>query len=113
MSLLSTIKGLFKSRYPSVSAEELKQMMKAHKDLQIIDVRSKSEFSEGTIKGFRHFNLMDASFRSRISRLDKSKHYVVYCRSGGRSRSACNIFVNEGFENIYNLRGGIMGWKNQ
>ncbi len=104
------LSSLFKTKYNSISASELKEWMKNKDKFEIIDVRSKNEFGEGTIKGFKHYNLFDSSFKSRISKLDKSKKYVVYCRSGNRSRSACNIMSKSGFENVYNLKGGIMGW---
>lgn len=110
MSLLATIKSMFSTNYESISAEELKDWLNERKKVEIIDVRSKGEFGEGTIQGFKHFNLFDSSFKSRISKLDKSKTFVVYCRSGSRSRSACNIMSGQGFENVYNLKGGIMSW---
>ena len=110
MGLLDTIKEMFSSNFESISAHELKDWMKDRKKFEVIDVRSKGEFSEGTIKGFKHFNLFDSSFNSRVAKLDKSKTYVVYCRSGGRSRRACNIMYNQGIENVYNLKGGIMSW---
>ena len=42
--------------------------------------------------------------------LDKSKNYYVYCRSGARSANACAIMNELGFENAYNLLGGIIEW---
>lgn len=110
MGVLTAIKSMFSTKYESITAEELKDWIGEKKKIEIIDVRSKGEFGEGTIKGFKHYNLFDSSFKSRISKLDKSKTYVVYCRSGSRSRSACNFMANQGFENVYNLRGGIMSW---
>lgn len=110
MGFLSALKTMFTPKFESVSASELKDWMSEKKKFEVIDVRSKGEFGEGTIKGFKHYDLFSSSFKSRINKLDKSKTYVVYCRSGSRSRSACNMMTNLGFENVYNLRGGIMGW---
>lgn len=110
MGLLATLSNIFKPKYQSITPGELKKWIKEKRKVEIIDVRGKNEFGEGTIKGFKHYNLFDASFKTRIAKLDKEKTYVVYCRTGGRSRSACNFMASQGFENVYNLSGGIMSW---
>jgi rhodanese-related sulfurtransferase len=45
--------------------------------------------------------------------LDKSKNYYVYCRSGARSEQACHLMSQMGFENTFNLLGGIMQWQGE
>jgi rhodanese-related sulfurtransferase len=49
-------------------------------------------------------------FIYEVDALDKSKNYYVYCKAGGRSAQACSIMNQLGFENTYNLLGGIMEW---
>ncbi|HCQ29697.1 MAG TPA: rhodanese-like domain-containing protein, partial [Flavobacteriales bacterium] len=39
--------------------------------------------------------------------------YYVYCRSGGRSASACGAMASIGFPKLYNLAGGIMSWSGE
>ena len=48
-----------------------------------------------------------------LEKLDKSKKYYVYCRSGKRSSQACDIMNSIGFENTYNLEGGFMNWEGE
>ena len=48
-----------------------------------------------------------------IQKLDKNKNYYVYCHSGVRSVQACQIMKSFGFENLYNLLGGISEWTGQ
>jgi len=48
-----------------------------------------------------------ASFQTEVQKLDTSKTYVVYCRSGGRSAKAASFMASHGFSNVYNLEGGI------
>ena len=48
-----------------------------------------------------------------IQKLDKNKNYYVYCHSGIRSVQACQIMKSFGFENLYNLLGGISEWTGQ
>lgn len=77
----------------------------------ILDVRTPGEISEGVIEGASLFiDYNGGNFESEIAKLDKSKTYIVYCRSGARSSAASDIMVNSGFQNIYNLEGGITGW---
>lgn len=74
------------------------------KDAQIIDVRTTAEFSEGHIQGAAHIDVLQtAAFEAAIQKLDKSKHYLVYCRSGGRSGQAQAIMKARGFKHVENL----------
>jgi rhodanese-related sulfurtransferase len=99
-----------KKKYSNISVADFK-LLKKERNTVILDVRGKSELSEGSIPGHRQINVMDGMFRSQIDKLDRSKNYLVYCRSGMRSRRACKIMGKMGFENINNLSGGIMAWK--
>ncbi|MEX0273681.1 MAG: rhodanese-like domain-containing protein, partial [Flavobacteriaceae bacterium] len=48
-----------------------------------------------------------------LQKLDTSKNYYVYCRSGNRSAQACAIMGSLGFGNVYNLEGGFMEWEGE
>ena len=76
----------------------------------VIDVRGPEELVEGSIPGYKLINMFDASFKAEIDELDKSKTYLIYCRSGSRSGRACAYMESLGFENLYNLSGGIIAW---
>ena len=80
----------------------------------ILDVRTEDEFSEGIIPGAFNIDIYKGQgFIYALEELDKSKNYYVYCRSGGRSGQACSIMSQLGFENTYNLLGGIMNWEGE
>lgn len=80
----------------------------------ILDVRTEDEFAEGMIPGAINIDIYKGQgFIYSIEELDKSKNYYVYCRSGGRSGQACSIMSQLGFENTYNLLGGIMNWEGE
>ena len=80
----------------------------------ILDVRSPEEWSEGIIPNALQINIHDGQgFIYKIEELDKSKNYYVYCKAGGRSAQACNIMNQLGFENTYNLIGGMMQWNGE
>lgn len=96
-------------KFQNIDASTLRDMQKNGK-IEIIDVRTPNETAAGKIKGAREINVMDMAFKQKVSNLDKDKTYVVYCRSGQRSRRACSIMAKAGFENLYNLDGGYNGW---
>lgn len=80
-------------------------------DAVVIDVRTAAEVEEGMIEGALHLDIYDAqNFMAEIEKMDKSKSYYMYCRSGGRSGQACMLMDSLGFEKTYNLEGGYMGW---
>ncbi len=94
----------------SISTKELEQLLK-HKDSILIDVRSPAEYAQGHIPGAKSINLYDSTFSEKITKLDKSKNYYLNCKSGARSYMACRSFKKQGFENVWNVSGGIMAWQ--
>ena len=104
--------NIFKKKpmnYKNIGAEEFSTL----KDLGghiVLDVRSPGELADGAIPGYKMINMFDPSFRTEIEKLDKSKTYLVYCRSGNRSGQTCAMMAEMGFENLYNLSGGIFAW---
>tara|TARA_B110000503_G_C7152995_1_gene415999 strand:+ start:1046 stop:1348 length:303 start_codon:yes stop_codon:yes gene_type:complete len=75
----------------------------------IIDVRTPEEEAEGLIPNSTNMNIMEQSFPAKVMDLNKTKSYYVYCRSGGRSSSACQFMDKQGLT-VYNLIGGIQAW---
>ncbi len=78
----------------------------------VLDVRTPNEINEGKIRGAIDLDISDPAFSSHLSKMDKNKSYVVYCKSGGRSATATNMMVEMGFQKVYNLEGGYKAWKN-
>jgi rhodanese-related sulfurtransferase len=78
----------------------------------ILDVRTKEEFEEGHIANAININVESDTFLSQIAKLDKSKTYAVYCRSGRRSADAVAKMSNEEFISLANLNGGVIDWAN-
>jgi rhodanese-related sulfurtransferase len=80
----------------------------------ILDVRTLSEVEHGIIPNAIHIDIyMGQGFVQELNKLDKTKNYYVYCRTGNRSRQACSIMDQMGFENAYNLIGGIIDWNGE
>jgi rhodanese-related sulfurtransferase len=74
----------------------------------LIDVRTPEEYAEGNIDGSVNINWNDDNFMSKMSTLSKDKPTIVYCRSGGRSKSAMNKLAGSEFPELYNVLGGFM-----
>jgi rhodanese-related sulfurtransferase len=80
-------------------------------DSVILDVRTEDEYNEGIIPNAINIDFYKGQdFISELEKLDKNKNYFVYCRSGARSGKTCEMMNELGFENAYNLAGGILGW---
>lgn len=85
----------------------------AQPEVVILDVRTPQEVAQGTITD-QALNIdvtNRALFDQEIEKLDKDKTYLVYCRSGRRSRVAGEEMARRGFKKVYNLKGGILAWQ--
>jgi len=94
----------------SVGVDEFEKQLIATKGEQLIDVRTPQEFEKYRIVSAKNINFNNSDFRKQIEKLDKTKPVLVYCLSGGRSKSAANQFVAAGFKIVYELDGGINSW---
>ncbi len=79
----------------------------------ILDVRTPAEYGQGHIAGAQLLNYKSAQFSAGLKRLDKTKTYFVYCRTGNRSGRALQMMESLGFGKIYHLKAGIMDWASQ
>lgn len=96
-----------------INQEEFSKILQKENAI-IIDVRTPEEVSAGYIKGATVFaDVNGRDFEAQIDKLDKSKAYIVYCKSGKRSSKAAKYMVNKGFKKVYNLKGGISEWKGE
>ncbi|WP_134088827.1 thioredoxin domain-containing protein [Olivibacter sp. XZL3] len=98
-----------------LTAKQYQQKMKdnSSETIQLIDVRTPEEFAEGHIEHAHNINIKDSDFKGKLDHFDKTKPVFVYCLSGGRSATAVASLKELGFEEVYDLKGGIMAWKNK
>ena len=98
----------------NLTSDELIEKLKKDKNSYLLDVRTDEEFEDSHIPDSKLLNIRDPRlFMDGIQKLDKNKNYYVYCHSGVRSAQACKIMQSFGFENLYNLLGGISEWTGQ
>ena len=97
-----------------LTQEEWTEQLANDENAIVLDVRAQSEVSEGSIPNALNIDIYQGQdFIFNLEELDKNKNYYVYCRSGSRSAQACAIMNQLGFENAFNLMGGILEWKGE
>ncbi|MEK4091033.1 rhodanese-like domain-containing protein [Viridibacillus sp. FSL H8-0110] len=90
-----------------ISVEEVQQLLESGKELNLIDVREVDEVAAGIIP--TAINIPLGLIEFRMNELDKTKEYIMVCRSGGRSGNATMFLENQGF-NVVNMDGGMLAW---
>ncbi len=97
-----------------LNQEEWKEQLKNDENAVVLDVRTDKEVEEGSISNAKVIDIYKGQgFIDEVEKLDKSKNYYIYCRSGKRSAQACSILDQLGFNNTYNLLGGFMEWEDE
>lgn len=98
----------------NLTQEDWVSQLEADENAVILDVRTEAEVDEGMIANAINIDIHEGQgFIDKIEALDKSKNYYVYCRSGARSAKACEIMNELGFDNAYNLLGGMLEWEGE
>jgi adenylyltransferase/sulfurtransferase len=93
------------------TVQELKQMLDNKEDFQLIDVREEHEFEICNLNGEL---IPMGEIADNVEKISKDKPVIIHCRSGARSGNVCNYLEqNHGFNNLYNLKGGILAWADQ
>lgn len=93
-----------------INATELKTKLDNKEDFVFLDCRETSEWDEAHVKEATLLPLSEFETKYQNLLTDKNKEVVIMCRSGRRSMNVC-LFLNEqGYENLVNVEGGILGW---
>ncbi|TDY45321.1 rhodanese-related sulfurtransferase [Alicyclobacillus sacchari] len=98
-----------RSKVRNIIPIDLEERLKRGDKLQIIDVREPSEVASGRIPGA--VNIPLGQLPQRFGEIDRTRETVVVCRSGMRSTKACKFLAGQGYDNVWNLMGGMSGWR--
>src|SRR5690606_7604493 len=93
-----------------VTVQELKNMIDNQEDLQLIDVRETFEYEVSNLGGL---NIPLAGIVIESDKISKDKPVIIQCRSGKRRAQAVMLLEQQGFDNLSNLQGGILAWKEE
>ncbi len=92
-----------------VDAPELADWLNAGDSVfRVIDVREMPEIERGTVQDAVAVPL--ATLPLRLNEMDREETLVFICRSGARSAQACMFMQQQGYDKVYNLRGGMIAW---
>lgn len=93
-----------------ITVQELKEMQDNQDNFQLIDVREPYEYEEANL-GAELIPLGEVP--NNVDKISKNKKVVVHCRSGKRSANAIQFLEKHGFDNLYNLKGGILAYQQE
>lgn len=104
----------FAQTYAVVSAEDASKLIELNRnnsEFVLLDVRTAEEYAEAHINQSLHIDFYASDFKDQIAKLDKSKQYLLYCRSGNRSSKTAQLMISLGFTQLSEIKGGIIAWK--
>lgn len=93
-----------------VTVSELKKLKDSNADFQLIDVREEHELEICEIGGT---HIAMGEVMDNLDKISKDKQVVIHCRSGARSGAICQALEAAGYNNVYNLKGGIIAWSTE
>src|SRR5690625_408228 len=93
-----------------ISTVEVEGLMKANKQIAIIDIREAEEVNSVMIS--RVVDIPMGEITHAISSFDKNKHYILVCRSGARSDTIARYLMNKGYH-ASNMVGGMIDWRGE
>jgi rhodanese-related sulfurtransferase len=96
--------------FQEYTPEQLEQRLETGETLQLIDVREPFEWDIANLEKLGAKLIPLGDLPDRMSELDPDTDIVVYCRSGSRSAGAARHLQAHGFQNVWNLKGGIKAW---
>jgi rhodanese-related sulfurtransferase len=97
----------------TLSPDEFETKLKTTTSSQLVDVRTPAEYKEKHLKNSLNINYKGKEFNELLTHLDKTKPVFVYCLSGGRSAAAAKIMRDQGFNQVFEMNGGISRWLNE
>ncbi len=91
-----------------LDVDTLQSFFDENKKVRLLDVRGMGEMAQGMIPNAEKLPLH--TLPARLNEINDDEITVLYCRSGARSAQGVGFMAQQGFDNVYNLRGGIMAW---
>lgn len=98
---------------PEITPTELKERLDAGDAPTLLDVREPFEARIADLPDHGQHRIPTAQILERMDELDPEEEVVVYCRSGSRSAWAARILMDRGFAKVLNLKGGVLGWREE
>ena len=91
-----------------IEVAELAELKENGDTIRVIDIRQPAELNGGIIPGAEALPMHIIPLR--INEFRRDEKLVMVCRSGARSAQACMFMQKQGYDNVFNLRGGMIAW---
>ncbi len=91
-----------------IEVTELAQLKENDDSIRVIDIRQPAELNSGIIPGAEALPMHTIPLR--MNELKRDEKLIMVCRSGARSAQACMFLQQQGYDNVFNLRGGMIAW---
>ena len=91
-----------------IDSGQLEARLASDNNVYLLDIRSDAEVMHGVLPHSRHLPMQ--MIPASLSAVPRDQEIVLYCRSGVRSFHACTFLMQQGFDNVINLKGGIIDW---
>jgi len=91
------------------TVQDLNLMLSSRQDVFVLDVRRESEWNEGHIEGSTRIYL--GKLQDETGKLPRNKPIFVICKTGNRSSFGASVLLRGGFDQVYNVLGGVDAWK--
>jgi rhodanese-related sulfurtransferase len=108
--LTPVVQGQIFEDLTAIQADSLIMANTDNPDFVVLDVRTPGEYDPQHLEGAINRDYYDSDFDQQLNVLPKHKKYLIHCRSGSRSNQAMNVMYDLGFEEVYNMLGGINAW---
>jgi rhodanese-related sulfurtransferase len=95
--------------FAAIPPQELIRLM--NQGALVLDLRSTEDFAAGHIGGARRMDSAEILKAAETLKKYKEKAVIVCCNSGSLGASAARTLVGQGFTKVFNLRGGLAGWR--
>jgi len=95
----------------SLPPDEFAAKLRSMPSAPILDVRTPGEYAGGHLPKATNIDWNGSNFMQAIAQYDKKKPVFVYCLAGSRSAAAASAMRSAGFKQVYEMAGGIRGWK--
>jgi len=91
-----------------IDSNQLEARLASDNNLYLLDIRSDAEVMHGMLPNSTHLPMQ--MIPASLTEFPRDRDIVLYCRSGVRSFHACTFLMQQGFDNVINLKGGIIDW---
>lgn len=106
--LLCTAGMLSAAQYRNIDSVGAKRLLDQKKNVFLLDVRTPQEYAQARLRGSLLIPINE--IERRLSEVPKNRPVLVLCAVGSRSNLVAGFLVNKGYQEVYNLTDGLMGW---